>query len=200
MHGTPVMIVACVCALTTVTTTRVLATMEYAYVTKDGVALTVLCASALAAVCTGAVTTVCASAKLDGVDPIATSKIVLKTATETVCALTAYVPASLIGQDHRVIKDYAQACAVAMVSASKRTQHAFALTSSLDQHAICVNAQQHLPTPPAVGTGSARKTGTALVQMDMKVLLARLLHVRQSVNYMGVAKQASAYAMMDMGA
>merc|ERR1711968_29801 len=151
---------------------------------KDGVALTVLCASALAAVCTGAVTTVCASAKLDGVDPIATSKIVLKTATETVCALTAYVPASLIGQDRRVIKDYAQACAVATVSASKRTQHAFALTSSLDQHAICVNAQQHLPTPPAVGTGSARKTGTALVQMDMKVLLARLLHVRQSVNYM----------------
>ena len=70
------MIVACVCALTTVTTTQVLATMVYAYVTKDGVALTVLCASALAVVCMVAVTTVYASAKLDGVVAIATSKIV----------------------------------------------------------------------------------------------------------------------------
>merc|ERR1711968_130184 len=200
MHATLVMIVACVCALTTVTTTQVLATMVCASVTKDGVAPTVLCVSASAVVCMVAVTTVYASAKLDGVEATATSKIVLQTATITVCALTAYVPVSLTGQGHRVTKDYAQACAVVMVSASKRMQRAFALTSLLDQHATCVNVQQLLPTPPAVGMGSAIKTGTAPVRMDMKVLLARLLHVRQSVNYMDAAKQASAYAMMDMEA
>ena len=200
MHGTPVMIVACVCALTTVTTTQVLATMVCASVTKDGVAHIVLCVNALAVVCMVAVTTVYASAKLDGVVPIATSKIVPQTVTITVCALTAYVPVSLIGQGHHVTKDYAQVCVVVMVSASKRMQHAFALTSLLDQHATCVNAQPALAnTKPAVDMGSV-KTGTAPVQMDMKVLLARLLHVRQSVNYMGVAKQASAYAMMDMEA
>ena len=197
MHATLVMIVACVCALTTVTTTGTC---------DDGVCIcnegrggpTVLCASASAVVCMVAVTTVYASAKLMR-EATATSKIVLKLQQNGLC-INGVCACKPDGQGHRVTKDYAQACAVVMVSASKRMQRAFALTSSLDQHAICVNAQQHLPTPPAVGTGSARKTGTALVQMDMKVLLARLLHVRQSVNYMGVAKQASAYAMMDMGA
>ena len=200
MHATLVMIVACVCAHTTVTTTQVLATTVCAYAMKDGVAPTVLSASASAVVCMGAVTMVYASAKLDGVEATATSKIVLQTATITVCALTAYVPASLTGQGHRATKDYAQVCAVVMVSASKRTQRAFALTSLLDQHATCVNVQHHLPTPPAVGMGSAIKTGTVLVRMGMKVLLARLHRVHQSVNYMDAAKQASAYAMMDMEA
>ena len=200
MHATLVMIVACVCALTTVTTTQVLAMTVCAYAMKGGVVPTALSASASVAVCTGDVTMVYASAKLAGVEATATSKIVLQTATATVFALTAYVPASLTGPDHRATKGYAQVCAVAMVSVSKRMQRAFALTSLLDQHATCVNVQQLLPTPPAVGMGNAIKTGTAPVRMDMKVLLARLLHVRQSVNYMGVAKQASAYAMMDMGA
>jgi len=88
--------------------------------------------------------------------------------------------------------------AVAMVSVSKRTQRVSALTSLLDQHATCVNAQHHLPTPLAVGMGSAIKTGTVLVRRGMKVLLARLHRVHQSVNCMGVVKLASAYAMMAM--
>lgn len=198
MRVTLVMIVVCVCAHTTVTTTQVLAMTVCAYATKGGVVPTALCASASAAVCTGAVTMVYASAKLDGVEAIATSKIVLQTATATVFALTAYVPASLTGPDHRATKGYAQVCAVVMVSASKRTQRVSALTSLLDQHATCVNAQHHLPTPLAVDMGSAIKTGTALVRRGMKVLLARLHRVHRSVNCMDVVKLASAYAMMAM--
>ena len=160
MHATLVMIVACVCALTTVTTTQVLAMTVCAYAMKGGVVPTALSASASVAVCTGDVTMVYASAKLAGVEATATSKIVLQTATATVFALTAYVPASLTGPDHRATKGYAQVCAVAMVSVSKRMQRAFALTSLLDQHATCVNVQQLLPTPPAVGMGSARVFAT----------------------------------------
>ena len=147
MRVTPVMIVVCVCAHTTVTTMQVLAMTVCAYAMKGGVVPTALSVSASAAVCTGAVTMVYASVKLAGVEATATSKIVLQTATATVFALTAYVPASLTGPDHRVTKGYAQVCAVAMVSASKRTQRVSALTSLLDQHVTCVNAQHHLPTP-----------------------------------------------------